>query len=106
MSTWIVPGFRVVSDIGIGVHPTRVILHVVRTHKPPAQRIVIPEVIIEQPRLTIQAFAGIGERGRRAAPLIIDGAIGTIVLQADDLPNGSLSRESRVASLQRKTGYC
>ena len=102
MPAGIIPGFRVIPHVGVGVHASGVVLHVVRAHKPPAERIIRAESVIQQPRLAVQAFTGVVERGGHAAPGIVNGTVGTVVLQPDDLAgvvegnaiaaNGSLSR--------------
>ncbi len=85
MPAGIIPGLWIVPYIRIGVHAVRVVLHVVRAHKPPAERIIIPEVVVEQPGLTIEPFASVVERGGHAAPGIVNGTVGTVMLQSDDL---------------------
>src|SRR5579885_2899014 len=43
MPAGIIARLRVIAHVGIGVHAIGVVLHVVRAHKPPAERIIIPE---------------------------------------------------------------
>jgi len=85
MSVRVVARLGIVSYISIRIHTTSTGLYVIRTNKTTYQGVIVAEVIIKQPRLAIQTFAGIVERGGHAAPLVVNGAVGAVVLQADDL---------------------
>ena len=86
MAAGIVARFGVVANVGVGVHPLRVVLHVIRTHILPGERIVIAEVVVQETGLAIEPLARLAIGGGHRSPTVVHRAIGAVVLQRDHLP--------------------
>jgi len=82
----VVARFGIIADVGVGVHALRVVLYVVRTHVLPRERVVVAEIVVQQARLAVEPLARVTVGGGHRSPAIVYGAIGTVVLQRDDLP--------------------
>ncbi len=66
----------VLPYIGIRVHALPIVLGRISSRKPPDHRIVIPEIVVQQPRLAIQPLPREVIRGRHRALSIACGPIG------------------------------
>jgi hypothetical protein len=62
----------------------RVVLHRISPHETPTHRIIIPEVVVQQARYTIQSLAGEGVAGGHRAPTVLAGPIRQVQLHRLD----------------------
>ncbi len=80
MSRRIVLGLRVLPHIPIAIHAPGIGLGRIGPHKLPHHRVIVPEPVIEQPRLTIQALPRVVVGGGYRALAVTHRAIGRVEL--------------------------
>ena len=59
MSRWVILGLWIISYVRIGIHPTRVGLRGVSSHKAATHRVIVAEVVVEQPCLASEPLPGV-----------------------------------------------